>query len=557
MTHFSAGRETNDDWPYGQIRGYCSFEANRTGIPTARWLALNSVRGLSARMWQLSIEDDRGTTTVVQLVRTEYSLGRAEGNAIRLTERNVSRRHAKLTKQGSRWFLTDSGSYNGCFVNGVRVVQTQPLGPQDVIHIGDYRVEVQSDDLNAGGPNAGPNRANQQKLESERAAEQHDRLVLVVGPTPGRHYLLVKGTQLLGRADDCGISIHHPSVSRVHAELRYLAGGRYELIDRDSSNGLRVNGVELRRALLDARDLVEVGDVVLKYIPAGQSYHLTPEESRRLAALLGVEIGTVPPQSGATRTHLWLGASRRSRWAIVGLSLAVLATFAVILVNSPRVTGIRPALGLGEPDPGHEALLAAKALLDKGNVEAAHQKAATIPETSNVRADPLMRTIEARWADSIFGQVEGTTDPEHKRELLDRVAKAPSVDSLRRRQASDMLGELQSKVIDVSALPDRDPSLLPTTTTVPARSPNAVPGSGAAAKLSSSPTTKSNSNSATLPSRGADSSIATLVASGDLKSATMAKDQLRARVAAGTATDKDRRLLRALCRQLGDPTCSD
>jgi len=510
-------------------------------------------------MWQLSIEDDQGTTTVVQLLRTEYSLGRAEGNAIRLTERNVSRRHAKLTKQGPRWFLTDSGSYNGCFVNGVRVAQTQPLGPHDIIHIGDYRVEVQTDDLNAGGPNAGTSRAHQRKLESERAAEQHDRLVLVVGPTPGRHYPLLKGTQLLGRADDCGISIHHPSVSRIHAELRYLAGGRYELIDRDSSNGLRVNGVELRRALLDARDLVEIGDVVLKFIPAGQSYHLTPEESRRLAALLGIEIGTDPLSSSAARTHLWLGTSRRTRWAIAGLSLAVLVTFTVILVNSPRVTGIRPALGLGAPDPGHETLLAAKALLDKDDVEAAHQKAETIAETSNVRADPLMRTIETRWADSIFRQVEATADPERKRELLDRVAKAPSVDSLRRRQASDMLRELQSKVIDVSALPNRRQGSSPptTTTATPATSRNATSGSGAAAKQSSASATKSSSKSASSPSRGADSSLAALAASGDLKSATLAKNQLRARVAAGTATEQDRRLLRALCRQLGDSTCSD
>ena len=36
-------------------------------------------------MWKLSIEDDQGQQTVVNLVRDEYSIGRAEANTIRLT----------------------------------------------------------------------------------------------------------------------------------------------------------------------------------------------------------------------------------------------------------------------------------------------------------------------------------------------------------------------------------------------------------------------------------------------------------------------------------------
>ena len=42
-------------------------------------------------MWKLVIEDDEGKRTVVPLTRDEYTLGRREGNTIRLTERNVSR----------------------------------------------------------------------------------------------------------------------------------------------------------------------------------------------------------------------------------------------------------------------------------------------------------------------------------------------------------------------------------------------------------------------------------------------------------------------------------
>ncbi len=35
-------------------------------------------------MWKLTIEDDQAKRTVVHLVRDDYSVGRAEANAIRL-----------------------------------------------------------------------------------------------------------------------------------------------------------------------------------------------------------------------------------------------------------------------------------------------------------------------------------------------------------------------------------------------------------------------------------------------------------------------------------------
>ena len=56
-------------------------------------------------MYKLIIEDDEGKTTVVPLIRDEITIGRKEGNTIRLTERNVSRRHAKLVKQNGSIFI--------------------------------------------------------------------------------------------------------------------------------------------------------------------------------------------------------------------------------------------------------------------------------------------------------------------------------------------------------------------------------------------------------------------------------------------------------------------
>ena len=58
-------------------------------------------------VFKLSIEDDEGKTTVVPLARDEMTVGRMEGNTIRLTERNVSRRHARLSRQNGALFIED------------------------------------------------------------------------------------------------------------------------------------------------------------------------------------------------------------------------------------------------------------------------------------------------------------------------------------------------------------------------------------------------------------------------------------------------------------------
>src|SRR5690349_20102305 len=93
-------------------------------------------------MWKLAIEDDQGNRTVVALVRDEYSLGRAETNTVRLTERNVSRHHARLGKNGDGWTVEDLTSYNGIYINGLRVHQEQALQVGDLVQLGDYRLSV-------------------------------------------------------------------------------------------------------------------------------------------------------------------------------------------------------------------------------------------------------------------------------------------------------------------------------------------------------------------------------------------------------------------------------
>ncbi len=74
--------------------------------------------------------------TLFEIAGTEVSIGREVGNAVQLDRDNtVSRRHARVIKQGDSWLIRDEGSSNGTWVNGVRITE-QTLRPGDEIQIG-------------------------------------------------------------------------------------------------------------------------------------------------------------------------------------------------------------------------------------------------------------------------------------------------------------------------------------------------------------------------------------------------------------------------------------
>jgi pSer/pThr/pTyr-binding forkhead associated (FHA) protein len=99
-------------------------------------------------MFKLIIQDDEGKTTVVPLIRDEITIGRKEGNTIRLTERNVSRKHARIVKANGSVVVEDLDSYNGVKVNGTRIQGRVPVNEADRIQIGDYLLELKLDRAN-------------------------------------------------------------------------------------------------------------------------------------------------------------------------------------------------------------------------------------------------------------------------------------------------------------------------------------------------------------------------------------------------------------------------
>src|SRR5882757_4912086 len=96
-------------------------------------------------MFKLVIQDDEGKTTVVPLIRDEITIGRKEGNTIRLTERNVSRRHARILRNNGEVHIEDLGSYNGIRVNNARIAERVSLRVSDQVQIGDYKLFLKAE----------------------------------------------------------------------------------------------------------------------------------------------------------------------------------------------------------------------------------------------------------------------------------------------------------------------------------------------------------------------------------------------------------------------------
>jgi len=281
-------------------------------------------------MFKLVIQDDEGKTTVVPLIRDEITIGRKEGNTIRLTERNVSRRHARIVRANGAVAIEDLGSYNGVRVNGTRIAQRTALTVSDRVQIGDYLIELkaegaeQADQFDAKtqpiervdpAALARGNGAHTPTLPSQPvvpmagmapgmmpggmpggqvaladtdpaamavraappiapiAAVGHARLVVLSSNFAGREFELIKPQMVIGRTDDNDIVVNHRSISRNHAKIvREPDTGRYTISDLQSSNGVRVNGEEYGKVELRRGDIIDLGHVRLRFVEAGEDF---------------------------------------------------------------------------------------------------------------------------------------------------------------------------------------------------------------------------------------------------------------------------------------------
>ena len=83
---------------------------------------------------------------------------------------------------------------------------------------------------------------------------------------------LIREVLTVGRRESCDICLHFPNISGLHCELLFRNGYWY-IRDRNSTNGIKVNGTRVPEKLLHPKDEVLIGKrgYVIHYeLPAGR-----------------------------------------------------------------------------------------------------------------------------------------------------------------------------------------------------------------------------------------------------------------------------------------------
>lgn len=148
-------------------------------------------------MFQLLIADDSGAEVRVPLLRDEITIGRGEGNTIRLHERNVSRRHARIVRVDAGFGIDDLDSYNGVKINEVRIERRTTLHAGDRIVIGDYVLRL----IDAPDPVRLPVTTDPAAIPPAGDDDGDYDLLPAVGATPVESTAVRENTQRISLAD--------------------------------------------------------------------------------------------------------------------------------------------------------------------------------------------------------------------------------------------------------------------------------------------------------------------------------------------------------------------
>src|SRR5690606_29735307 len=224
-------------------------------------------------MLKLVIEDDEGKQTVVPLIRDEITIGRKEGNTIRLTERNVSRRHARLSKMNGGVYVEDVESRYGIKLNGTKIDGRAKIEHGDEVLIGDYKLRIVDEARQK------QEEATQLRKVDDLAEQagpqpippaQQARLVVISSNFAGQEFPIARTEMVIGRNAECDIIIDHRSVSGTHAKIVRAPNGIFKVVDLNSANGVKVNGAQFSVKELNSGEIIELGHVRFRFCAPGE-----------------------------------------------------------------------------------------------------------------------------------------------------------------------------------------------------------------------------------------------------------------------------------------------
>jgi pSer/pThr/pTyr-binding forkhead associated (FHA) protein len=200
------------------------------------------------------------------------TIGRDCSCHVVLSQSSVSRKHARITRDGALHFIEDLGTACGTLLNGTAL----PAGEKHLLRNGDTIAIAQFDLMferlselafASDEPTSKIARIAVRQVLGELGAGTDPYFRVMNGLLEGQRIGIPDAQEIvIGREQGVEIALEDDLVSRRHAKVRRDWSGTH-LEDLGSRNGVRVNQqrITTRKTLAD-RDEVEIGRVRLLYV---------------------------------------------------------------------------------------------------------------------------------------------------------------------------------------------------------------------------------------------------------------------------------------------------
>jgi len=265
----------------------------------------------------------------IDLMKDTCTIGRTNETDIAIPHRNVSKRHSQLSRDGSMWEVSDIGSTNGTFVNGVRITSPVLISPRDVVSFGDQAYDFIVHDPSAAPAAAAPAMSNTPSDDAIPAPEPPKQGMTAMfnsffagGSQPGapaggppassssgrgahtsapaappaddnrtmmrsynvadfketkcyakllekaltvREYPLAQLRNRIGTAVSNDVKLTDRSIRPEHAEITFERDGRIRVRVLENDLVMKVNGEPLKIQYLKDLDTIQLGEVVFTF----------------------------------------------------------------------------------------------------------------------------------------------------------------------------------------------------------------------------------------------------------------------------------------------------
>lgn len=216
-----------------------------------------------------------------EINKDEMIIGRSTKADIVLAGQFISRKHAKVLVEKGKYFIEDLGSKMSVLHNGSKIKRHEMKNGDEFL-IGSVKLTFQSlteDQRQDGGSDNDPDATVAFNL-----SQLYQIIIEDNGEIIARNDLLDK-TLMIGRADDCDITLSTPVVSRKHAKI-YLENRAVFIEDLKSNNGTFVNGGKIEKMEVAPGDMIRIGPFTLYVIdPTRPVAGSKPGEIKKMSTL--------------------------------------------------------------------------------------------------------------------------------------------------------------------------------------------------------------------------------------------------------------------------------